>query len=86
MNRLAHLLNQEQSEQFSKHHLHEETPIRRGCENEQCFCTGKCQEIIGWRKLHELEKRPWLGNMSKDEIKDGYDEVQRELKEKTDGS
>ena len=23
--------------------------IRKGCPNQQCFCTGKCQEIIGWR-------------------------------------
>jgi hypothetical protein len=24
-------------------------PIKRGCPNNQCFCTGKCNEIIGWR-------------------------------------
>lgn len=27
-------------------------PIRRGCDAARqggCFCTGKCQEIIGWR-------------------------------------
>ena len=23
--------------------------IRRGCLNQQCFCTGACQEIVGWR-------------------------------------
>ena len=23
-------------------------PIKRGCPNKQCFCTGKCQEVIGW--------------------------------------
>lgn len=23
--------------------------IRKGCPNQQCFCTGACQEIIGWR-------------------------------------
>ncbi len=23
--------------------------IRKGCPNQQCFCTGDCQEIIGWR-------------------------------------
>ncbi|NRA92621.1 MAG: hypothetical protein HRU26_08035 [Psychroserpens sp.] len=23
--------------------------IRKGCRNQQCFCTGACQEIIGWR-------------------------------------
>jgi len=24
-------------------------PINRGCANMQCFCTGECNEIIGWR-------------------------------------
>ena len=24
-------------------------PIKRGCLNKECFCTGKCNEIIGWR-------------------------------------
>lgn len=24
-------------------------PIKRGCPNKECFCTGKCNEIIGWR-------------------------------------
>ena len=24
-------------------------PIKRGCQNKECFCTGKCNEIIGWR-------------------------------------
>lgn len=24
-------------------------PIKRGCPNKQCFCTGKCNEIIGYR-------------------------------------
>lgn len=23
-------------------------PIKRGCSNKECFCTGKCQEIIGY--------------------------------------
>ena len=22
-------------------------PVVRGCQNEQCFCTGKCRDIIG---------------------------------------
>ncbi len=27
--------------------------IKRGCLNKECFCTGRCNEIIGWRdKLH----------------------------------
>lgn len=25
-------------------------PIKRGCPNKQCFCTGKCNEIIGYRE------------------------------------
>jgi hypothetical protein len=24
-------------------------PIKRGCPNKECFCTGRCNEIIGWR-------------------------------------
>ena len=24
-------------------------PIKRGCRNEVCYCTGQCNEIIGWR-------------------------------------
>lgn len=24
-------------------------PIKRGCQNKECFCTGKCNEIIGYR-------------------------------------
>ncbi len=24
--------------------------VKRGCTNEQCFCTGKCEEIIGFEK------------------------------------
>lgn len=27
----------------------DKVPIKRGCKNKQCFCTGKCQEIIAWR-------------------------------------
>lgn len=23
-------------------------PILRGCPNEQCFCTGRCKEVIGY--------------------------------------
>ncbi len=31
--------------------------IRRGCNNTNgCFCTGKCQEIVGWREK-TLEER-----------------------------
>lgn len=24
-------------------------PIKRGCPNKECYCTGKCNEIIGYR-------------------------------------
>lgn len=24
-------------------------PIKRGCSNERCFCTGKYEEIVDWR-------------------------------------
>jgi hypothetical protein len=26
-------------------------PIRRGCNNGSCFCSGACQEIIGWKDV-----------------------------------
>ena len=26
-------------------------PIYRGCPNRECFCTGKCKEIIGYRDI-----------------------------------
>lgn len=41
------------------------------------------QQWEQFNKHHVTEvlvtENKWLGNMSKDEIKDGYDEVQREL-------
>jgi hypothetical protein len=44
--------------------MNEEEPIRRGCTNGQCFCSGACQEIIGWRKKdnHPFSLSPteWL--------------------------
>lgn len=33
-----------------------EVPIYRKCENEQCYCTGICKEIVGYRKKDILEK------------------------------
>jgi hypothetical protein len=32
-----------------KEQTNEKVAIRKGCQNQQCFCTGACQEIIGWR-------------------------------------
>lgn len=42
-------------EDFDKE-IQNKVPIRQGCSNEKCFCTGDCQKIIGYRdKLpHEL--------------------------------
>lgn len=31
-------------------------PIYKGCPNHQCFCTGECKEIIGYREKTNLEK------------------------------
>lgn len=46
----------EKHEDFKKYVLNEvhekmktQVPIRKGCRNGQCFCTGACQEIVGWR-------------------------------------
>jgi hypothetical protein len=30
-------------------------PVYRGCSNNECFCTGKCREIIGYEEV--IEKR-----------------------------
>ena len=24
-------------------------PVKRGCKNKVCFCSGKCNDIVGWR-------------------------------------
>lgn len=31
-------------------------PIKRGCPNKQCFCTGRCNEVIGYRDRIPGEK------------------------------
>ncbi len=31
-------------------------PILRGCQNLQCFCTGKCREVIGYRDKSKEER------------------------------
>lgn len=33
-------------------------PIKRGCSNAQCFCTGACNEIIGYRDRLPGEQFP----------------------------
>jgi hypothetical protein len=30
-------------------------PIKKGCKNKECFCTGECQEIMGYRDKHSSE-------------------------------
>lgn len=30
-------------------------PIYKGCGNTQCFCSGACREIVGWREKSQLE-------------------------------
>lgn len=44
-------LKMEYISEFKKR-LETQVPIRKGCKAAAeggCFCTGKCQEIIGWR-------------------------------------
>lgn len=31
-------------------------PIKRGCPNKECFCTGRCNEVIGYRDKIPGEK------------------------------
>lgn len=33
-------------------------PIRQGCPNSICYCTGECQKIIGFRDRLPEEKYP----------------------------
>lgn len=40
-----------------KKQMDTQVPIRRGCPNAQCFCTGKCQEIVSWRDKTPEELR-----------------------------
>ena len=30
-------------------------PIKKGCVNSHCFCTGACQEVVGYRDKHPQE-------------------------------
>lgn len=34
-------------------------PVYRGCPNTQCFCTGKCREIVGYRDRLPEEESPY---------------------------
>jgi len=43
----------------------DKVPIRRGCNVEGgCFCSGKCQEIVGWRDKTLQEKYPTRINLN----------------------
>lgn len=51
-----------------------QVPIRRGCANGNCFCTGKCHEIIGWRDRLPEEQYPLKGFQQQ-----GKDQSQEDL-------
>jgi hypothetical protein len=36
-------------EEAFKRMLKTKVPIKKGCPNKNCFCTGACNEIIGFR-------------------------------------
>jgi len=38
----------------------DEEPIRKGCKNEHCFCTGECKTIIGWKKKTNINDMIWF--------------------------
>lgn len=41
--------------------LKDKIPVRRGCENTQCYCTGKCQEVVGYRDRLPGEVGSFIG-------------------------
>lgn len=48
--------------------LKNEEPIRKGCQNPQCFCTGDCMEITGWRPInqHSLSPSDWINQITEE--------------------
>ena len=49
-------------------HFNDKEPIRKGCNNGQCFCTGACHEIIGWKDKNTSPfNRLPNGDLPKDE-------------------
>ena len=49
MEKTKRLIILENSLEKKKKQTNGKVAIRKGCPNQQCFCTGSCQEIIGWR-------------------------------------
>lgn len=41
--------------------LKDKIPVLRGCENQVCYCTGKCQEVVGYRDRLPGEVGPFFG-------------------------
>lgn len=50
--------NQEKKNYFErlKEFQEEKVPILKGCGNRQCFCTGACKEVVGYRDKTPEEK------------------------------
>ena len=38
-----------------KYGINNKKPILRGCKNKQCFCTGKCKEIVGYEEDYKKD-------------------------------
>ena len=38
-----------------KHFMNTKNLILRGCRNKQCFCTGKCKEIVGYEEDYKKD-------------------------------
>lgn len=38
-----------------KYDINNKKPILRGCKNKQCFCTGKCKEIVGYEEDYKKD-------------------------------
>lgn len=38
-----------------KYDINNKKPILRGCKNRQCFCTGKCKEIVGYEEDYKKD-------------------------------
>lgn len=49
--------------------MEEKLAIKRGCQNKQCFCTGKCNEIIGYNKSILEQMIPLQNKYSKQLMK-----------------
>ena len=43
------LINRYDNKDASLYVKSRKVPVRKGCKNKQCFCTGDCNEIVGFR-------------------------------------